>query len=233
MTGCWNEKINNNVADIENDIKTDTKINDDYVDNSLSNQGDSIIPSNNTDNVENEDSSVTQNDALSNDEVILNYFNDVTDEIDKIINSDNVINAKNKCKEYFITFVDFIFYDGKIKDITFSELTDKTKLEVIKIVEKLDNLIMSKFPNYKENISDTSKNLYDKASELLHSGKDKLEDYIIDKVGEDNYQSAIDSINEIKENDKEFIEDAKEFGSNVFQKGKEKVKGWYENFKNS
>ena len=92
---------------------------------------------------------------------------------------------------------------------------------------------MSKFPNYKENISDTSKNLYDKASELLHSGKDKLEDYIIDKVGEDNYQSAIDSINEIKENDKEFIEDAKEFGSNVFQKGKEKVKGWYENFKNS
>ncbi len=175
-------------------------------------------------------SSVDEN--LSKDEIIVNYFNEATDDINNLLSSENVSNAKAKCKEYFVTFVDFIFYDGKIKDITFSELKEGTKKQVITIVQKIDTLIMKKFPNYKETISEKSKYLYDKASDLLHSGKENVEDYIVSKVGEENYQDILDEINDIKERDKETWDNMKDFGSDVYESGKDKVKTWYESFRN-
>lgn len=181
---------------------------------------------------ENSSANINIDENLSKDEIIINYFNEATNDINNLLSSDNVTNVKVKCKEYFITFVDFIFYDGKIKNVTFAELKDETKKQVINIVKKVDTLIMKKFPNYKETISGTSKDLYDKASDLLHSGSEQVEDYIISKVGEDKYQEALDSIDEIKEKDKETWDNVKEFGSEVYESGKDKVKTWYEDFKN-
>ena len=168
---------------------------------------------------------------LSKDEIVINYFNEATQDINTFLASEKVETAKAKCKEYFITFVDFIFYNGTIKDVTFVELKDSTKKQVITLTQKLDALIMKKFPNYKETIGETSKNVYEKASDLLNSGKENLEDYIISKVGEDKYQDILDSIESVKENDKNTWNDVKDTASDLYESGKEKVKNWYEDFR--
>ena len=168
---------------------------------------------------------------LSKDEIVINYFNEATQDINNFLASEKVETAKAKCKEYFITFVDFIFYNGTIKDVTFVELKDSTKKQVITLTQKLDALIMKKFPNYKETIGETSKNVYEKASDLLNSGKENLEDYIISKVGEDKYQDILDSIESVKENDKNTWNDVKDTASDLYESGKEKVKNWYEDFR--
>lgn len=221
MTGC---KSDNKITD--NQIQDDNLINSSVQDNIVSTDT-SITTDKNSSAIEAETSELN----MTKDETILNYFNGALNNINDFLNSENVVGAKNKCKEYFITFADFIFYDGEISGITFDELKDETKMQVIKIVEKIDTLIMKKFPDYKENISDTSKDLYKKASELLHSGKENIEDYIIDKIGEDKYQDALDKIDEIKENDKQVWNDMIDYGSEVIETGKEKVKDWYESFR--
>lgn len=235
VTGCKKDdgKITESVKEsISNNIDNNTV--KDNVDKKDSNDSSLLVPSINQ-SLSNETTAninSTVDETLSKDEIIVNYFNEATDDINNLLSSDNIANAKVKCKEYFITFVDFIFYGGKIKDITFSELKEGTKETVIAIVQKLDNFIMKKFPNYKETISDKSKYLYDKASELLHSGKDSINDYIETQVGDENYQKILDEINDIKERDKETWNNMKDFGSDVYETGKDKVKTWYENFKN-
>ncbi|MCI8777725.1 MAG: hypothetical protein HFI87_01025 [Bacilli bacterium] len=235
LTGCINEseKITKSVTEsISNaDIDSDSMKNN--VNNAVEkNDNNSNNVNENQSTTNGPDANLNEDENLSKDEIIINYFNEATDDINNLLSSDNVTNAKAKCKEYFITFVDFIFYDGKIKDITFSELKENTKMTIIKIVEKVDTLIMKKFPDYKETISETSKGLYEKASDVLHSGKEHLEDYIISKVGEDKYHQSLEIIDEIKEKDKETWNNMKDFGSDVYETGKDKIKTWYENFRN-
>ena len=227
ITSSVQESISNNIDDYFINSNMDSAVE--------KNDNNSVVPSENKKQPSESDpnKNIDANENLSNDEIIVNYFNEATDDINNLLSSDNVANAKIKCKEYFVTFVDFIFYGGKIKNITFSELKDETKMFVIKIAQKTDTLIMKKFPTYKESISETSKNLYDKASDLLHSGKEHVEDYIISKVGEDKYQESLEIIDEMKERDKETWNNIKDFGSNVYESGKDKVKTWYENFKNN
>ncbi len=239
LTGCKKEEgkitesvqisISNN--DIVSDIIKENTM--DNISEKNDNNSTTISEDKNQSSESNSNTNTNVEENLSKDEIIVNYFNEATVDINNLLSSENVANAKSKCKEYFITFVDFIFYDGKIKDITFSELKDETKMIVINIAEKADTLIMKKFPTYKETISETSKSLYDKASELLHSGKEHIEDYIISKVGEDKYQESLEIIGEINERDKETWNDIKEFGSGVYETGKDKIKTWYENFKNN
>ncbi len=236
LTGCKNEeeKITKGVQEsISNTNIISDSIKDDINSDEEKNDNNSLLINENQNQTHNSDININNNidEELSKDEIIINYFNAAADDIDNLLSSDNVINAKAKCKEYFITFVDFIFYDGKIGNVIFSELKDSTKMTIIKIVEKIDTLIMKKFPNYKETISETSKGLYDKASDVLHSGKEHLEDYIISKVGEDKYQQSLEIIDEIKEKDKETWNDIKEFGGEVYETGKDKIKTWYENFR--
>lgn len=237
LTGCKKEegKITEGVqTSISNtDIVSDT-IKENTIDN-ISKENDNNPVKDIEDKNELIESTANTNtnieEKLNKDEIIVNYFNEATDDINNLLSSDNVANAKSKCKEYFITFVDFIFYDGKIKDITFAELKEETKKQVITIVQKVDTLIMKKFPNYKETINEKSKYLYDKASELLHNGKDNIGDYVESKVGEETYQNILNEIDEIKQRDKETWNDMKEFGSEVYETGKDKVKTWYEDFK--
>ncbi len=55
-------------------------------------------------------------------------------------------------KEKFVLLIDFIFYDGKIKGKTFSELSDKAKAKIIYYTLLVDSKIDNKWPNYKQNI---------------------------------------------------------------------------------
>lgn len=230
LSGCKKqEKIV--TQNVQNNIsKNDTEININSTNvEELTDEGtQEEIISSNTQDVMNE---VNQN--MSKDEIIVNYFNMVVSDINNFVNSENIENAKGKCKEYFITFVDFIFYNGKIKNITFSELKETTQKQVISIVQKIDLLIMKKFPDYKEDIASISVDLYNKVSELLNSGKVNLEDYVISKIGEEKYEVVLNSIEKIKENDKGTWNNIKDFGNEVYNNGKETLNNWYENFKSN
>ena len=58
-----------------------------------------------------------------------------------------------KAKRYFITVVDFIFYDGEIKGYKWDELTTSAKAKVVYYALKIDSKIDEKFPDYKNTIS--------------------------------------------------------------------------------
>lgn len=70
------------------------------------------------------------------------------------------VNYKEEVKKRFIIIVDFLFYNGKIKGHTLSELSNKTKLQVFKIMLSIDKKIEDYIPGYKESIKNTSGKIY-------------------------------------------------------------------------
>ena len=94
--------------------------------------------------------------AVDKDSEILKYLEGENENIKSLNNSESF---KDKAKKVFITIVDFIFYDGQIKGITFKELRASTKAKVIYYALIIDSGIESKFPKYKENIGDKYKDI--------------------------------------------------------------------------
>lgn len=183
----------------------------------------------------------TNNNELSNDEIYysddditaIQTFNNINDEIDNTLNSENIENAKNKAKGTFITIVDFIFYDSEINGVTFDELTDNGKQKILEIANKIDLKIENKFPNYKDTISESAKKAFNKASELIKKGAYNLGEFSKEKLGEENYNAIINVKDEIINYTKEAIDIIGNVGSDLFDSGKEYIKNWYENFKNN
>ena len=85
------------------------------------------------------------------DDVVIAYVEDANNYINNGNASDETFG--DKAKRYFITVVDFIFYNGEIKGYKWNELTTSAKAKVVYYALKIDNKIDEKFPNYKENIS--------------------------------------------------------------------------------
>lgn len=175
----------------------------------------------------------TSNLETSNkDNIVIEEFNNLKDDISKLLNSETTNEIKNFCKESFITIVDFIFYDGDIKGITFDDISDAAKETIIKDASTIDKLIIKKFPNYKEEISSSTKSAYNKAAELIYLGADKFKNFSKDLLGEHNYNA----IKEFKDNLKEVISDnwdeLKEDVGDLYGSVKDKIKDWYINFKN-
>lgn len=166
-----------------------------------------------------------------NDETAIATFNNIEKEIDDILNSENVTNAKEKVKGTFITIVDFIFYDSEINGVTFDELTDSGKQKVLEIANKIDNKIENKFPNYKDTISDTTKKAFNKASELIKKGAENISEFSKEKLGEENYNAIIYAKDEFIDYTKQAIDIIGDVGSNIFNSGKEYIKNWYKNLK--
>ena len=123
LTGCGKTK-EENIENKQNQNESSLTIekNDSNTLNNSNNSNDNVIDKSFDDTVSDNDLvSETNNSTdiddsnLTSDEIVLKYFNDATEEINNMMNSENVNNVKSKCREYFIIFVDFIFYDGKIK----------------------------------------------------------------------------------------------------------------------
>lgn len=93
------------------------------------------------------------NISASADETVMNY-------VTNLQNDFNASSLKDSVKSSFITFVDFLFYNGTIKGHTFNELTTATKLKVLSIALYFDSKIEKYFPGYKESISNTASKIY-------------------------------------------------------------------------
>lgn len=184
---------------------------------------------------------VTENtdkeEPVSDDEVV-EYINDVTNEVSEL-DSEKSLSQKTKesLKKTFITLTDFIFYDGTIKGKTFKELSSEAQEKVLELYEKLDSKIESVFPNYKEEIKDTSTKTYSKVKEKAKELKETIKSIYIERVGEDTYQKEMEIIENTKDKVVEkaspVISDVKDKAKETYTKTKDKLDKWYKNFKES
>lgn len=176
--------------------------------------------------------STTLNDTITEDDKeVISYFEKLKQNIKDILDSETVENAEDKLKGTFITAVDFVFYDGEINGIKFDDLTEGAKQNILETISFIDDTIMIKFPNYKEEISSTVSGAYNKASELIKNGANNVKEFSKEKLGEQNYNAIIEVKDELVSYTKQAIGVVGGFTGSLWDKGKEKVKNWYEKFK--
>lgn len=156
-----------------------------------------------------------QEETLDTEE--FDYFDQAKKEIKELIESEQVEQAKEKGKEYFVTGVDFIFYDKEMNGVTFDDLTEEGKKVTLENLETIDGWIMEIAPDYKDKIGEKYQVVKDFVSTTYY---DVLES-IKESLGEENYSAIQEKKNEIKES----ITSTKD-------KALEKVSDWYQNFKN-
>lgn len=156
-----------------------------------------------------------QEETLDTEE--FDYFDQAKKEIKELIESEQVEQAKEKGKEYFITGVDFIFYDKEMNGVTFDDLTEEGKKVTLENLETIDGWIMGIAPDYKDKIGEKYQVVKDFVSTTYY---DVLES-IKESLDEENYSAIQEKKNEIKES----ITSTKD-------KALEKVSDWYQNFKN-
>lgn len=183
---------------------------------------------------------VTEQDTttIATDEEVVEYIEDVTNEVETLTEEESLSEkTKQSLKKAFITLTDFIFYDGTIKGKTFKELSYEAQTKILELYEKLDTKIESVFPNYKEEIKDTSTKTYSKAKEKAKELKETIKKIYIERVGEDTYQKEMDIIKNTKDKVVEkttpVISDVKDKAKDTYTKAKDKLDEWYKNFKES
>lgn len=169
----------------------------------------------------------------SSDKDIISEIESIDSATMTVLDNENSESASQKAKGVFITLVDFVFYDGKIKGITFDELTDAGKEKVLKLVSVLDDKIENKIPGYKEHITEGTKFAYNKASEVIKDGASNINEFSKEKLGEDNYNAIIDAKDELVSYTKYAVSIIKSNGSSIWEKATSKLKSWYEKFRNS
>lgn len=183
---------------------------------------------------------VTEDDnkELITDDQVVEYISNVTDEVVSLENEKSLSQeTKESLKNTFITLTDFIFYDGTIKGKTFKDLTMESKEKILELYEKIDAKIENVYPNYKDEIKDTSTKIYSKAKEKTTILKEYLKKNYIDLIGEEAYQKEIEAIDNAKENIKEkatpIINTTKEKTKEVYESTKDKLNTWYQGIKES
>lgn len=159
LTGCLigityankkNEEVKKEIKEKE-DNKEEIKI------NSKPNDNENKDISNNKDTIKNDNYN-------EKDNIVIDELNNTLNNIEKSTRDENF---KDKASSTFISIVDFLFYDGTIKGISFDELTEKGKEKVLEISSKIDVKLEEKCPGYKEKISNNTSKAYQKASEII------------------------------------------------------------------
>lgn len=188
---------------------------------------------NNTTSNETKKQEETTSEAVTysqNDNAVIGTLNNTLSEVNSATNDKNF---SSKAKATFISLVDFLFYDGKIKGVTFNELTDSGKQKVLELASKIDASLEKKAPGYKDTISSNTSKAFNKASEVIKSGATNANNFAKEKLGDENYQEIINSKDELVTYTKNAAGFVKDVGSSLFSSAKDKLSKWYQNFKNS
>lgn len=185
---------------------------------------------------ETSDSSKTQveekaNSLSKNDSIVVNEISSLEAQTVTLLNSEKSDSIKDKAKGIFINLVDFVFYGGTIKGITFDELTDAGKEKVLKLIGAIDGKIEKEFPNYKDTISSKTKAAYNKASEIIKEYAGNVSEFSKEKLGEEKYNSIIDAKDEVINYSKKAANVMKDVGLSISNKTSNALKTWYQKFK--
>lgn len=179
---------------------------------------------------DNENKDAIKNDNYNEkDNIVIDELNNTLKNIEESTQDENF---KDKASSTFISIVDFLFYDGTIKGISFDELTEKGKEKVLEISSKIDVKLEEKCPGYKEKISNSTSKAYQKASKIIKKGAKNINDFAKSALGDENYQAIIDAKDELVKYSKDALNFVTGAGSKVFNETKDKLNEWYQNFKN-
>lgn len=179
---------------------------------------------------DNENKNTIKNDNYNEkDNIVIDELNNTLKNIEESTQDENF---KDKASSTFISIVDFLFYDGTIKGISFDELTEKGKEKVLEISSKIDVKLEEKCPEYKEKISNSTSKAYQKASKIIKKGAKNINDFAKSALGDENYQAIIDAKDELAKYSKDALNFVTGAGSKVFNETKDKLNEWYQNFKN-
>ncbi|MEF2663612.1 MAG: hypothetical protein U0M92_04805 [Bacilli bacterium] len=144
---------------------------------------------------DNENKDAIKNDNYNEkDNIVIDELNNTLKNIEESTQDENF---KDKASSTFISIVDFLFYDGTIKGISFDELTEKGKEKVLEISSKIDVKLEEKCPGYKEKISNSTSKAYQKASKIIKKGAKNINDFAKSALGDENYQAIIDAKDEL------------------------------------
>lgn len=178
-----------------------------------------------------ENAEVEENNATTYDDYIKNISSE-------IVSSQEVTEKEeNKFKSYFILITDFIFYDGKICNTSFKDLSNEAKERIINIYVTLDNKLETKSPGYKEKIATTSKTISKNVINEAKNIKDKIKEEYKEAVGEEAYNNTTtvieDDIKRVKENTLPTVNTIKEKSYDAYVEAKDALNNWYQKFKGS
>jgi len=216
------KKVNTGFIEKSNDIEESS----DKVDTDTSSEDVEVLPENSKvivdikdiDNNKNSNDSSNIKEYNYSEEDVVSYFENMENEVE------NSSSFKEKFKEYFITIVDFVFYDREIKGYTFSEISGTAKAKIIGIALKIDSKIEEYLPNYKENISSTSSKIYTNVKEKLVTLYMDVATDICSGDNEIECARVKDMFGEIKN----VCKIGWQFIKNLVGNGITKVKEWYE-----
>lgn len=133
------------------------------------------------------------NKNLGNEEEVISFLENVSDMSDDWISSDKLETVKENVTTGVATFILFMSGDSTIGGYTFSSLTDAGKQKVEILFMKMDNKLESKFPGYKEKIGEKWTIVKNFTTQKFEVIKNNVKNYIIDKVGEENYNEALNN----------------------------------------
>ena len=195
------------ISELDPDIKEEvTTKNTEQIKNDITTSQTTSVSKNGT-------TTTKKKDIKNADENVLAYFNNEVNTADT--------KSKGTLKNAFIKVVDFIFYDKDINGYYFKDLTASAKLKVIGLALKLDNIIDSHFPGYKDELSSS----YNKA-------KDNLITLYLNLTSE--FCKNNDSICESAKNDFSLLKESLNLSwdviKNLAKSGTNKLKEWYEIF---
>lgn len=195
------------ISELDLDIKEEvTTKNTEQIKNDITTSQTTSVSKNGT-------TTTKKKDIKNADENVLAYFNNEVNTADT--------KSKGTLKNAFIKVVDFIFYEKDINGYYFKDLTASAKLKVIGLALKLDNIIDSHFPGYKDELSSS----YNKA-------KDNLITLYLNLTSE--FCKNNDSICESAKNDFSLLKESLNLSwdviKNLAKSGTNKLKEWYEIF---
>lgn len=208
--------------EIKSDEKTNTPDNDDDINNNDSNKE---TTTNNKDIPKKEEST----SLSSKDNLVISELNSSLTSINKNANDKDF---SKKAKATFISIVDFLFYEGTIKGVTFNELTENGKAKVLKLANKIDITLEEKSPGYKETISATTSKAYKKASQIIKDSANDINNFAKESLGDENYNSIIEAKDELLLYSKNALNFITGNGSKILNDTKNKLNDWYQDFKN-
>lgn len=173
------------------------------------------------------------NQTASSEEDIVSFASSIEVEVENIVEQEQIKDTDyNLLKQHFITITDFILYDGTINGKTFNDLTDSAKIQILNIYTSLDEKIESVCPHYKEDIKQTSTNIYQNITEEINNIKVTLEEKYKEKVGIDSYNTTKELYEEDKERLKEAYNTTKDKVREKTKELKDNFTKWYNNYKN-
>ena len=196
--------------------------------NSSSNSGSNPNASSNASTSSN--SNTSEEKLSTNDLIVLRELNTLETNTDTLLASEST-EKEVTAKGIFITLVDFCLYGGKIKGVTFQELTKAGQEKALKIINSIDEKIEAKFPGYKETISSKTSSALKKASELIKKGAQNIQEFTYEKLGETEYNKLIEEKDELVLYTKNAWNLVKNFSSSIWTSTKNKLKEWYEKFR--